>query len=173
MLEEERRRCGAERMDGFLAALHRRFSRLGRATTADFLDEAASSLGPGAKDRFAAALHRKDWSTAAPQVVAASDRRFLGTWAGTLAQAGATTRVILHLEDSSGVLSATTDSPDQGVKGIPVPLVRVSGDALRFSLGAFGIRYAGVIEAGGASIRGEWTQGGVATPLVLARAAAE
>ncbi len=146
----------------------------GRATTSAVLDVAAATLGPAARDTFSATLHRTRWgdgAAPAPYVLASGDSAFLGTWTGSLAQAGATNTVVLHLLAREGTLAATIDSPDQGVQGIPVPSVRLAADTLLFSLGNVGVSYRGKLDPAQAIIRGEWQQGGMAVPLELKRAA--
>lgn len=173
VLEEARRRYGSEAMAAFLRALYRRFAAPGPATTAAFLDEAGLRLGAEAKERFSEALYRKRWADEArpKYVYSARDAVFLGTWTGSLTQAGATNKVVLHLVEKDGGLVATLDSPDQGVAGIVVPTVGVSGGELSFGLGNFGVSYRGVLSEDLGAIAGEWTQGGTATPLTLRRAA--
>jgi len=173
ILDEGQRRYGSERMTAFLQALYRRFAGSGRATTADFLDEAGVRLGPEARAAFEEALRRRSWTdaTQAKYVYSARDAAFLGTWTGSLTQAGSTNEVVLHLVSRDGTLVATLDSPKQGVAGIPVPTVSVAGDELRFGLGAFGVSYRGVLVSDRTAIAGEWTQGGARSPLTLAKAA--
>lgn len=93
-----------------------------------------------------------------------------GTWSGTLAFSGASLRVVFNLAvDSTGKLSSTMDSPDQGARDIPVDSTTFAGGKLR--LVAKGI--AGIFDGGlsedKASIVGTWGQGGVTIPLTLVR----
>jgi hypothetical protein len=171
LLEEARRKYGSDRLTAFLQALYRRFTGAGPATTAAFLEEAEKSLGREAKETFSEALLRKQWADAAAQAYAYSpkDAAFLGTWTGSLTQAGATHEVVLHLVLRDGTLVATLDSPDQGARDIPVPVVRITGDTLYFALGAFGVSYRGVLKTGERAIRGEWKQGGLTFPLELTK----
>jgi hypothetical protein len=170
LLTDLQRRYGEERTGEFVRALYRRFAADGRATTDAFLDEASRRLGKDARESLATTLFRRDWSDATPRYAySPKDAAFLGTWTGALTQAGATTRVILHLVLRDGALVATLDSPDQGAKDIPVPVVRVSGPTLFFALGAFGISYEGELSDDAAQIRGRWTQAGTGVPLELER----
>jgi hypothetical protein len=172
VLSQAERDYGSARVTAFLQALYRRFSTAGRATTADFLDEAERSLGREARDAFSEALYRKSWADAAARpryVYSPRDAVFLGTWAGSLTQSGTTTRVVLHLVLKDATLVAALDSPDQGARDIPVPSVSLSGDELRFGLGAFGISYGGVLDRDTMTIQGEWKQGGTASPLRLSK----
>jgi hypothetical protein len=171
VLDDAERKYGSERMAAFIRALYRRFSEDGRATTGSFLSVAESTLGPEARVMLSEALFRREWRAAErpSYVYSPPDARFLGTWTGALTQAGATNTVVLHLAVTDGSLTATLESPDQNAKDIPVPTVRISGDSLYFALGAFGVAYRGVLDAGRATLAGEWRQGGVGYPLTLTR----
>ncbi len=166
MLEAARERVGSARMTSMLRALHERF-RQAPATTAAFLDVVATTLGPEARDSFAATLRRKDWGTAVRYLLAPRDSVFLGSWTGVLAQAGATNTVVLHLVARDSVLAAALDSPDQGVRGIPVPKVRIAGDTLLFSLGNVGVSYRATLSPDHGTLVGTWAQGGASVPLAL------
>ncbi len=171
MLDAARERYGAERSAALLRALYDRFAHGGPATTTSFLEVVAATLGPAARDTFSAFLHRKDWGAPQQYLLAPGDSAFLGTWKGSLTQAGATYTVVLHLTGRDAVLVGTIDSPDQGVQGIPVLLVRIARDALLFSLGSVGVSYRGTLGADHATLTGEWAQGGATYPLVLKREA--
>ncbi len=94
----------------------------------------------------------------------------VGTWLGTLTVPGGQLRIVFHVtRDSTGALTATLDSPDQGVAGIPVNAVVVSNDSLRLDVQAVLGSYEGKIGADGSTIDGTWRQGGLALPLKLAR----
>ena len=93
-----------------------------------------------------------------------------GTWLGTITVPGTELRVVFHItRDSNGTLTATLDSPDQGVSGIPVGSVVVTGDSLRMDVPAVGGFYEGAISEDGRTIDGTWSQGGGSVPLVLER----
>lgn len=169
LFEDARRRCGDERLRAFVRGLHRRFSA-SSATTGAFLEEAEASLGREARDRFAAALERRDWlASRGPARLSAQDAAILGRWAGTLVQGGASAPVVLDLTAVDGALAASLENPDPAAPAIPIPSARVEAGALTFGLGAFGIRYRGQLAPDRRSIEGEWTQGGIATPLRLVR----
>ncbi len=98
------------------------------------------------------------------------DENVEGTWLGVLNAGGIEFRMVFHISrDSVGVLTATLDSPDQGVTGIPVGAVIVTGDSLRMEVPAVYGVYEGTISADGTTIDGTWSQGGQTFPLVLER----
>ncbi|HEY3742227.1 MAG TPA: alpha/beta hydrolase [Bryobacteraceae bacterium] len=96
-----------------------------------------------------------------------------GDWQGTLKAGGAEFRLILHVaKSSSGALTATLDSIDQGAKGIPAGTVTVEGSNLRFAIESIQGTYEGKLNSDATSIDGTWTQG-QPFPLVLTRMAAK
>lgn len=174
LLSDLRERYGPERTTRFIASAYRRFAREGRATTTVLLDEAAKSLGPDAAGLLSEGLHRTQWPGAQPlpkYAYSPKDAAFIGTWTGRLTQAGATHQVVLHLVASGEALVATMESPDQGVKDIPVPEVGIDGGVLRFRLGGFGVSFEGRLDATGTTLAGTWKQGGSRFPLALSKAA--
>jgi hypothetical protein len=176
LLEEVRQRNGNESMDRFLQALCRRFTEDEGATTSVFLEQAGRSFGAEESTRLSEALYSKEWGDPAalrPHVLIPGETVFLGTWAGPLTQAGATLEVVLHLVEEDGALAATLESPDQGASDIPVPTVGVRERVLTFGLGAFGVAFRGVLSPDGTAIEGQWTQGGMATPLKLSKVVGE
>lgn len=92
----------------------------------------------------------------------------IGTWQGELELPGGTAlRIVLHMEaDEAGGLSATADSPDQGVQGIPVEDVRFEGGELTLEMRTIGARFVGRPEADG-TMKGDWIQGGQSLLLDL------
>jgi len=168
-----REEYGPERTDRFIASAYRRFVQAGRATTEVLLDEAAKSLGQKAADQLADGLHRRQWPGAAPlprYVYSPKDAAYLGTWTGGLTQDGATQKVVLNLVAKGETLVATMESPDQGVKDIPVPEAGIDDGVLRFRLGGFGVSFEGRLDTTGATIAGTWKQGGSRVPLTLSKA---
>jgi alpha/beta superfamily hydrolase len=87
-----------------------------------------------------------------------SDSRLLGNWEGKI-RVGTEVRVVFHfVKDSSGNISATTDSPDQGVKAIPCSDVSVQGDSIFLKVPSANGSYSGLI-TDSVSIRGKLKQG--------------
>jgi pimeloyl-ACP methyl ester carboxylesterase len=87
-----------------------------------------------------------------------------GTWRGTL-QVRLT--VVLHLQRDGAGWSATADSPDQHVAGVPIGGVTVTGNAVVFALPRMDASYSARVE--GDRMVGVFTQHGRAIPLELAR----
>lgn len=91
----------------------------------------------------------------------------VGDWLGMLEVPGARLRIVFHIVEDEGGLTATMDSPDQGAFGIETGAVVLAGDSLTIEVPAAFGRYTG--EVRGDTITGTWSQGGASLPLVLAR----
>ncbi|WP_161557720.1 serine hydrolase domain-containing protein [Acidisarcina polymorpha] len=77
--------------------------------------------------------------------------------------------VRLHLKvDSSGLVTGTLDSPDQGANGISCADFRLDGEAMSFTVPAVHGSWKGTVANDGASLSGTWDQGSP-TPLNFAR----
>jgi hypothetical protein len=60
-----------------------------------------------------------------------ADTSAVGTWMGTLEAGGVRLRLVLHIyRTETGTLTGTVDSPDKGIKGIPVSRVYANNDSL-------------------------------------------
>jgi hypothetical protein len=77
--------------------------------------------------------------------------------------------VVFHITNTEDGLTATMDSPDQNVNGIPVTAVTRTGSSLKLELKGIGGAFEGKISSDLATIEGTWTQGGGTLPLVLKR----
>lgn len=93
-----------------------------------------------------------------------------GTWEGKLNVSTVNLRLVLHIAETNGMLTATMDSPDQGTRGMVVNDVIVRNDSLLFTVVSVQGRYAGAISSDGTTIDGQWSQGPVSMPLSLRRA---
>lgn len=84
-----------------------------------------------------------------------------GTWSGKLDIQGTKLSLVFHLDGDS----PTVDSPDQGVKGIPVEIERPGSGKIIIRIPSLGARYEGqwIIK----QIVGTFTQMNVALPLTL------
>lgn len=98
---------------------------------------------------------------------AQENKSVTGTWNGELPVSGITLRLAFNISDTTGVLTATMDSPDQGAFGIPMDSVIFQNDSLRIVGVAIMGSYTGVISEDGTKIEGTWTQGGMEFPLNL------
>jgi hypothetical protein len=95
-------------------------------------------------------------------------REIAGRWAGELEVQGVRLPLVFHIGADAGVLTATMDSPMQGVHGIPVDSVRLAGDRLVLAVPALNGVYSGrLVEPN--TLEGEWRQGPMSLPLELRR----
>lgn len=95
-----------------------------------------------------------------------------GTWQGRLSVSGTSLRLVINIAESKGALTATMDSPNQGVHGIPASSVTVQHDSVVVVIAAAQAHYAGRIAKDGTSITGTWKQAGMQLPLTLQRSTA-
>jgi pimeloyl-ACP methyl ester carboxylesterase len=91
-----------------------------------------------------------------------------GTWMGTLDTGTIQLRVVFHIVNTEDGLTATMDSPDQGMKGMPTTSVTRNDASLKIEAQQIGGVFEGKIAADQSSIEGRWTQRGT-LPLVLKR----
>jgi fermentation-respiration switch protein FrsA (DUF1100 family) len=90
-----------------------------------------------------------------------------GTWMGSRDTGTIKLRVVFNIVNTEDGLVATLDSPDQGVKGLPVTTVTRDGSSLKMEVKKIGGVFEGKLAADKSSIDGTWTQGGGSLPLVL------
>jgi fermentation-respiration switch protein FrsA (DUF1100 family) len=90
-----------------------------------------------------------------------------GTWMGTLDTGAIKLHVVFHILNSANGLTATMDSPDQGMKGLLASAVKREGASLRIEANKLDGVYEGTVAADKSSIDGKWTQAGNTLPLVL------
>ncbi|PZQ60255.1 MAG: hypothetical protein DI570_14520 [Phenylobacterium zucineum] len=90
-----------------------------------------------------------------------------GAWSGTVAAPQGELRLELAVKTDAGGTLATFKSPDQS----PLPLVahlKRAGDDVGFELRGIA-EFAGKLSADGATITGEWKQGGATLPVTFRR----
>lgn len=93
-----------------------------------------------------------------------------GIWQGALSIQGMELRIVIHISaDSTGALTATMDSPDQGATGIAVSKVIFDGDSLRLEVAVVRGFFEGKFLADSLQFDGKWSQGGFSLPLKLAK----
>ena len=98
------------------------------------------------------------------------DENIEGIWQGTLKVSVMELRVVFKISKKpDGTLSATLDSPDQGVKDIPVDKVELKNNNLRLDVKSIQGVFEGEIKENGATIQGQWKQAGMSLPLILKR----
>ena len=63
-----------------------------------------------------------------------------GTWSGKLDVQGSKLSLVFHLDEEN----PTMDSPDQGVKGIPIQVTRTDNGNITIKVPAIGVSYEGL-----------------------------
>ena len=91
-----------------------------------------------------------------------------GTWSGKLDVGGQKLRLVFHLSQQTDGWHATMDSPDQGVKGIPVDSVALSPLGLTVSIKTLAMTYTGGF-MGKDNLVGALNQHGQSLSLMLTR----
>lgn len=93
-----------------------------------------------------------------------------GIWEGKLKASGAEFRIVFNIFRSSrGNLTATMDSLDQGLTGIPVEEVILKDHTLLLEVKSIGGIFKGIISEDLFVIEGEWKQAGAILPLTVQR----
>lgn len=94
-----------------------------------------------------------------------------GLWTGSLElQGGQELRILFNISTGpEGSPTATMDSPDQGVSGIPVEKVIYKDGNLRLEVTAIRGSFEGALKEDGTALEGEWKQSKLVLPLVLTR----
>jgi pimeloyl-ACP methyl ester carboxylesterase len=90
-----------------------------------------------------------------------------GAWLGTIETGTIKLRVVFHFVNTDEGLTATLDSPDQGLKGMTTSAVRRDGASLKIEVDTIGGAFEGTIASDLASIDGKWMQGGATMPMLL------
>lgn len=93
-----------------------------------------------------------------------------GIWEGKLKVPGTELRIVFKIsKNPEGTLTATLDSPDQGVTGIPVEEVIFEDNTLRLEVKSAGAVFKGKVSEDFLVIEGEWKQSGGTFPLTVNR----
>ncbi|MGD0871410.1 MAG: alpha/beta fold hydrolase [Bryobacteraceae bacterium] len=104
-----------------------------------------------------------------PPAAAAKPSAIDGVWLGLMDVGGLRMRFAFHIANTESGLTATFDSLDQKVTGIPASSVTADGTAVKIELKTAAGAYEGKISADRGTIDGTLTLRGVARPLVLHR----
>jgi len=93
-----------------------------------------------------------------------------GVWEGALDTPGGT----LHLKfnftkNSDGTIAGTIDSIDQGANGLPITSIARTGDTGKLDVKIIGGGFEGTLSKDGATLTGNWSQGGGTLPLTIQR----
>lgn len=91
-----------------------------------------------------------------------------GPWHGLISFPGGSLRFSMNItKTAAGTYTATADSPDQGVKGMPIQSVTFDGRTLAFAIPEAQVEYKGTLENN--IIKGTFSQGGQPLALDLSR----
>ncbi len=95
-----------------------------------------------------------------------ASKKILGTWTGLLTAGTANLHLRINLTQASdGTATGTMDSLDQGANGLPLSVVTLREDKVRFEVRGVGGTYTGTLAADGSNVSGQWTQNGNTLPL--------
>lgn len=93
-------------------------------------------------------------------------QNIVGSWRGVLKIQNVELRIVFNISEKDSVFSAIMDSPDQGVKGIPIQTTTFTdGVSLRIVHPPIMMEYKGVYM--GDKIIGTFSQSGMSVPLTL------
>jgi len=90
-----------------------------------------------------------------------------GQWNGVLNVHGTQLRIVFHISKTDNGYNSTMDSPDQGLKGIPVTSTIFEDSILRLGISKIGIEYIGILRQN--LIIGNFKQGGQSFSLNLSK----
>ena len=96
-----------------------------------------------------------------------NNARFAGSWTGKLTVGAMKLRIGLNFKDTTGVLLATLDSPDQGAYGIKMDKTTITGDAIKVEAASMRATYEATMLPGDSLLEGKWMQGGQTFDLLL------
>jgi len=106
----------------------------------------------------------------AQQQVTSAASGIEGIWEGRLKVPGIELRIVCKIsKNPNGTLTATLDSPDQGVTDIPVEKVMVKDNDLYMEINSLGGIFEGKISSDFLTIEGQWKQSGQILPLIVKR----
>jgi hypothetical protein len=92
-----------------------------------------------------------------------------GAWSGTLDTGNAKLGIVFHIPNTEDGLTATLDSLDQNLRGMPMTSVTRDGASIKIEAKQIGGTFSGKISADNSSIDGKWSQAGADLPLVVKR----
>ena len=98
-----------------------------------------------------------------------TQKQLAGIWVGPVVVSGITIRLILRIkQDSAGALTARMDVPDQGANDLPVEVITLQGQQVRFEASNLG-SYEGTLSNDASEISGQLIQGSTALPVTFKR----
>lgn len=95
-----------------------------------------------------------------------------GQWNGILKVQGTQLRVVFNINKAENGFSSTMDSPDQGVKGIPVTSTSFENSTLKLVVSNLGVEYQGLLDKNNIFV-GNFKQAGMSFPLNLSKETVE
>jgi len=93
-----------------------------------------------------------------------------GTWNGLLKVQGIELKLVFNITKEGDTYTAKMDSPDQGVKDIPVTTTSFDGSTIKLSVKNAGIEYEGTLDENNI-FNGNFKQAGQLFPLQLSKEA--
>ncbi len=98
-----------------------------------------------------------------------SNQDLVGFWVGELKVPGGELRLVMKFKiNEAGALECKLDSPDQGVKDIPVAQTTFKNGQVELEIPVIQGGFCGILNQAGTEIKGEWKQG-ASYPLVMKR----
>jgi hypothetical protein len=94
-----------------------------------------------------------------------------GDWEGVIKVQSQDLRLVLHVKEAAGKLTATFDSPDQYVAGMPVDTIELKGQQVNFEIKRIMSIYNGTLDKDGKAISGSWSQLGMSFPVNFKKSA--
>lgn len=92
-----------------------------------------------------------------------------GKWHGLLEFTGASMRIDIEVKQKDGQFKATSFSPDQGNRAIPVDVFSYSDGKMDFAINALDVTFSGKMDKDSSTVKGVFNQRGKSLPLVLGR----
>ena len=95
-----------------------------------------------------------------------AEKNYTSLWEGSIKAGAVSMRIVVKVfKNEDGSIAAHLDSPDQGVKNVPLDKITLSGDSLKFELSISKVKYAGAVVKDSGIVRGKWLQAGSSTQL--------
>jgi uncharacterized protein len=104
-------------------------------------------------------------------VFAQNNKRYVGSWTGQLSVGAMKLNLGLNFRDTTGIIIATLDSPDQGAYGIKTDKTSLAADHIKVEANALMASYEGTMQPGDSIVKGRWMQGGQTFDLLLHKVA--
>lgn len=93
--------------------------------------------------------------------------KIAGDWEGTLEAPGQSVKIIFHIVNTDGKLTAKLDVPSQGAMGLNVDTITFKDDKVEMKLNLIPATFEGTLKDG--KVEGKWSQGGGSVETVLTK----